>query len=118
MISSAPASRDLKLEIMDFFGNAELCEAYGSTEGGLATLLRPEDQLKKLGSIGKEIFGIDRIKLLDENRHEVPVGEVGELFYRAPCVFREYLRDPEKTTDAFEGEWFSAGDMGKRDKDG
>ena len=80
--------------------------------------MRPEDQFKKLGSIGKEIFGSDRIKLLDEERKEVPEGEVGELFYRAPCVFKEYYKDPEKTKEAFEGEWFSAGDMARRDGDG
>ena len=118
LISSAPASKELKLAIMDYFKNAELWEAYGSTEGGLGTLLRPEDQLKKLGSIGKEIFGIDRIRLLDENRQEVPDGEVGELFTREPCVFKEYLKDPGKTREAFDGEWFSAGDMARRDHDG
>lgn len=118
LISSAPAGKDLKLAIMDYFKNTELWEAYGSTEGGLGTLLRPEDQFKKLGSIGKEIFGSDRIKLLDEDRNEVPEGDVGELFYRAPCVFKEYFKDPEKTKQAFEGEWFSAGDMAKRDVDG
>ncbi len=61
LISSAPARKDLKIAIMDYFKNAELWEAYGSTEGGLVTLLRPEDQFKKLGSIGREIFGTDRI---------------------------------------------------------
>ncbi len=118
LISSAPATKELKLAIMDYFQNAELWEAYGSTEGGLGTLLRPEDQLRKLGSIGREIFGIDRIRLLDETRHEVPDGEVGELFTREPCVFKEYLKDPEKTREAFEGQWFSAGDMARRDADG
>jgi acyl-CoA synthetase (AMP-forming)/AMP-acid ligase II len=118
LISSAPAGKDLKLAIMDFFRNAELWEAYGSTEGGLGTLLRPEDQFRKLGSIGREIFGTDRIRLLDEDRNEVSDGEVGELFYRAPCVFREYFKDPEKTREAFDGEWFSAGDMARRDEDG
>ncbi|RLB79607.1 MAG: long-chain fatty acid--CoA ligase, partial [Deltaproteobacteria bacterium] len=104
--------------IMDYFENAELWEAYGSTEGGLVTLLRPEDQFKKLGSIGKEIFGTDRIKILDENRNEVPDGEVGELFYRTPMLFKEYLKEPEKTKEAFFGEWSSAGDMVRRDEDG
>jgi fatty-acyl-CoA synthase len=118
LISSAPARKDLKLAIMEYFKNAELWEAYGSTEGGLATLLRPEDQLKKLGSIGKEIFGIDRIKILDENRNEVPDGEVGELFQRTPIIFKEYLKEPEKTREVFENEWFSAGDMVRRDEDG
>lgn len=118
LISSAPARKDLKLAIMDYFKNAELWEAYGSTEGGLVTLLRPEDQFKKLGSIGREIFGIDRIRLLDEKRREVPDGEVGELFYRTPSMFKEYLKDPEKTEEAFEGDWSSAGDMARRDEDG
>jgi acyl-coenzyme A synthetase/AMP-(fatty) acid ligase len=118
LISSAPARKDLKLAIMDYFKNAELWEAYGSTEGGLVTLLRPEDQFKKLGSIGKEIFGTDRIRILDENRKEVPDGEVGELFYRTPMLFKEYLKEPEKTKEAFEEGWSSAGDMVKRDEDG
>jgi acyl-CoA synthetase (AMP-forming)/AMP-acid ligase II len=118
LISSAPARKDTKLAIMNYFKNAELWEAYGSTEGGLVTLLRPEDQFKKLGSIGKEIFGTDRIKILDENKKEVPDGEVGELFYRTPMLFKEYLKEPEKSKQAFFGEWSSAGDMVKRDEGG
>jgi fatty-acyl-CoA synthase len=118
LISSAPARKDLKLAIMEYFKNAELWEAYGSTEGGLVTLLRPEDQFKKLGSIGREIFGTDRIKLLDESRREVPDGEVGELFYRTPMLFKEYLKETEKTMTAFEEGWSSAGDMARRDEDG
>jgi acyl-CoA synthetase (AMP-forming)/AMP-acid ligase II len=118
LISSAPARKETKLAIMEYFKNSELWEAYGTTEGGLVTLLRPEDQFKKLGSIGKEIFGTDRIKILDENRNEVPGGEVGELFYRTPMLFKEYLKEPEKSKDAFFGEWSSAGDMVRRDEDG
>jgi len=118
LVSSAPARRDLKLAIMEYFKNTELWEAYGSTEAGLVTLLRPEDQFKKLGSIGKEIFGTDRIKLLDEEGNEVPDGAVGELYSRTPSIFKEYWKDPEKTKQVFRGEWFSAGDMCKRDEDG
>jgi len=118
LISSAPARKELKLAIMDYFKNAELWEAYGTTEGGLVTLLRPEEQFKKLGSIGREIFGTDRIKILDENRNPVPDGEVGELYYRTPHMFTEYWREPEKTSEVFQGEWSSAGDMVRRDEDG
>ena len=118
LISSAPARKELKLAIMDYFSKAELWEAYGSTETGLITLLRPEDQFRKLGSIGKEIFGIDRIKLLDEDGNEVPDGEVGELYTRSPHVFQEYWKDPAKTKEVFRGEWCTAGDMGKKDEDG
>ena len=118
LISSAPARKDLKLAIMDYFKSAELWEAYGSTEAGLVTYLRPEEQFTRLGSIGREIFGSDRIKLLDITREEVPEGEVGELFSRSPISFKEYWKDSEKTKTAFHGEWCSAGDMARRDEDG
>ncbi|MDQ1240306.1 MAG: fatty-acyl-CoA synthase [Thermodesulfobacteriota bacterium] len=118
LISSAPARKDTKVAILDFFKNAELWEAYGSTEAGLVTLCRPEDQLRKLGTIGREIFGIDRIKVLDEEGREVPDGQVGELYARTPMLFKEYWHLPEKTKDVFQGDWFTAGDMCFRDPDG
>ena len=118
LISSAPARKDTKVAIMEYFKNAELWEAYGSTEAGLVTLLRPEEQFKKLGSIGREIWGTDRIKILDENGNEVPRGQVGELYSRTPHVFKEYWKDPERTKGAFKGEWFSAGDMAYQDEEG
>jgi len=118
LISSAPARRETKLAIMDFFKNAELWEAYGSTEAGLVTLLRPEEQFTKTGSIGREIFGIDRIRLLDESGREVPPGEVGELYSRSPNAFKEYWRDAEKTRAVSRDGWITAGDLARRDEDG
>ena len=118
LCSSAPARKDTKIDILNHFKNSELFEAYGSTEAGLVTLLRPDDQLKKLGSIGREIIGTDRIKLLDDHGREVAEGEVGELFSRGPAFFTEYWNLPEVTRDSFHGEYFSAGDMARRDEDG
>ena len=118
LCSSAPARKDTKLEILEYFSNSELYEAYGSTEAGLVTLLQPGDQIKKLGSIGREIFGTDRLKILDDEGREVPEGEVGELYSRGPALFSEYWNLPEVTREAFHGEYFSAGDMARRDEDG
>jgi len=118
LISSAPARKETKVGIMEMFPNARLFEAYGSTEAGLVTLLRPRDQLTKLGSIGKECVGTDKIKLLDENGNPVPQGEVGELYSRGPMMFDEYWRMPEKTASSFRGEYFTAGDMAKMDEGG
>ncbi|MFQ6106107.1 MAG: class I adenylate-forming enzyme family protein [Thermoplasmata archaeon] len=118
LCSSAPVWKKTKLEIMDFFKGSKLFEAYGSTEAGLVTLLRPEDQLDKLGSIGKECIGTDTIRLLDDDGREVPIGEVGELYSRGPMMFDCYYKNPEKTRASFVGEYFSAGDMARRDEDG
>ena len=103
---------------MKFFPGVELYEAYGSTEAGLVTLLKPEDQMRKLGSIGYEAVGTDIVKLLDENGNEVGVDEIGELYSRGPMMFDKYYKMPEKTANSFKGEWFSAGDLAKRDEDG
>jgi fatty-acyl-CoA synthase len=118
LISSAPARRDTKLSIMTYFKNSQLFEAYGSTEAGLVTLLRPEEQLTKLGSIGREVTGSGRIHLMDEMGNEVPQGEVGELFSRTPYAFQGYWKMPEKTAEALRGQYCSAGDMARRDEEG
>ncbi|MFX1573396.1 MAG: AMP-binding protein [Promethearchaeota archaeon] len=118
LTSSAPATKQMKLDVMDLFKQAQLFEAYGSTEAGLVTILRPEDQMNKLGSIGKECIGTDIIQILDEQGNPVSVGEVGELYSRGPQMFGEYYKLPEKTRESFNGEFFSAGDMAKKDEDG
>jgi acyl-CoA synthetase (AMP-forming)/AMP-acid ligase II len=118
MISSAPARRDTKLAIMEFFQNAKLHELYGSTEAGWVTLLRPDEQLERMGTVGREWAGSGPIKLLGAEGQEVKDGEVGELFSRTPYVFDGYWKNPEKTAEAFHGNWCSVGDMALRDKDG
>ena len=118
LCSSAPARKDTKLWILDFFKGTELYEAYGSTEGGLKTLLYPEQQFEKLGSIGKEIPGTDMIKLINDEGKPCAVGEVGEIYTKTAAVFSHYWKNPEQTKAAFLGEWFSAGDMGYIDEDG
>lgn len=118
LCSSAPVRKAMKQAIMDFFPGVELFEAYGSTEAGIVTILKPGDQMRKLGSIGYEVLGTDFVKLLDNQGNEVGPGQVGELFSRGPMLFDEYFNLPEKTREAFQGEWFSAGDMAVRDPDG
>jgi acyl-CoA synthetase (AMP-forming)/AMP-acid ligase II len=120
LISSAPARRDTKLGILKMFPNSKLDEAYGSTEAGCVTILKPEEQLVKLGSCGREVIGTDLLKLYDEDGKLVTEpGKVGEVYSRSPMLFTAYWKDPEKTVAAFkEDGYFSAGDMGYKDEEG
>ncbi|MEW6334023.1 MAG: AMP-binding protein [Thermodesulfobacteriota bacterium] len=118
LCSSAPVRKNMKLAILDFFPGVELYEAYGSTEAGIVTILKPEDQMRKLGSIGYEAVGTDFVKIMNAEGQEAAVGEVGELYARGPMLFDGYYKMPEKTAAAFRGEWFSAGDMARQDEDG
>jgi acyl-CoA synthetase (AMP-forming)/AMP-acid ligase II len=118
LCSSAPVRKSMKLAIMEFFSGVELYEGYGSTEAGIVTVLKPEYQMKKLGSIGFETLGTEFVKLLDEDGKEVGIGEVGELYSRGPMLLDEYYKLPDKTATSFRDGWFSAGDMATRDEDG
>ena len=118
LCSSAPGRKSMKQAVMEFFSGVELYEAYGSTEGGIVTILKPEYQMTKLGSIGFEALGSDIIKILDNDGHEVADGEIGELYSRGPMLFSEYYKLPELTAESFKDGFFSAGDMARRDADG
>jgi acyl-CoA synthetase (AMP-forming)/AMP-acid ligase II len=118
LCSSAPVRKSVKKAIMEFFPGVALYEGYGSTEAGIVTVLKPEDQLRKLGSIGYESLGTDSIRILDENGQEVAQGQVGELYSKGPMLFDKYYKLAEKTASAFNNGWFSAGDMARRDEDG
>ena len=118
LCSSAPVRREVKLAIMECFPGVRLYEGYGSTEAGIVTVLKPEEQLEKLGSIGRESTGTALIRLLDEEGRAVPRGEVGELYSRSPMLMDEYYKMPEKTAASFRDGYFTAGDMAYEDEEG
>ena len=47
-----------------------------------------------------------------------PDGEVGELYASNPYIFDGYWKLPEKTAEAFRGDYCTVGDMARRDDDG
>jgi len=119
MISSAPARKDTKLAILEYFSNSQLYELYGSSEAGWVTLLRPDEQIEHLGSVGREWTGTGPVKMLDPEGREVPDGEVGELFSCTPYAFDGYLNDPVKTAESLRPDGYcSVGDMARRDEHG
>jgi fatty-acyl-CoA synthase len=118
MISSAPARPDTKRAIMEMFRNSGLFELYGSTEAGWVTMLHPNEQFTKLGSVGRECVGSAPIRLLNDAGNEVPDGETGELFSCNPYTFDGYWKLSEKTAEAFRGRYCSVGDLARRDADG
>ncbi len=103
---------------MEMFPNSGLFELYGSSEAGWVTMLHPDEQFTHLGTVGRETVGSAPIRILDENGDEVPDGQPGELHSCNPYTFEGYWRLPEKTAEAFRGEYCSVGDMALRDSEG
>ena len=71
----------------------------------------------KVGAIGKAGFGW-KTRIVDENRIDVPKGEVGELAVFGPGVMTAYYKDEKATADVLSDGWLFTGDMAYEDEDG
>lgn len=115
VISSAPARADTKRAVMEMFPKSALFELYGSTEAGWVTMLHPDEQFERLGTVGREVVGSAPIRLLDDDGSEVADGTPGELYSCGPYAFDGYWRLPDKTAEAFRGEYLTVGDIAVRE---
>ncbi len=92
--------------------------AFGQTEMSSVTcVLRGEDAVRKMGSVGTPIVNVE-VRVVDDEMKDVVPGEVGEIVYRGPTVMQGYWNKPEATAEAFGGGWFHSGDLVRQDRDG
>jgi fatty-acyl-CoA synthase len=93
---------------------------YGQTEiAPLATMLGPDDQLRKPGSCGRAVLNVET-RVVDDNLCDVKPGsgQVGEIVHRSPHLMLGYFHDEERTEAAFAGGWFHSGDLATIDEEG
>ncbi len=95
------------VELLDGLGTAEMWHVFISN-----TL-----QDVKPGTLGHVVPGFE-IKVCDDDGHEVAAGDVGRLWVRGDSLGLGYWESPEKTADAFRGDWFVGGDLVSIDTDG
>jgi fatty-acyl-CoA synthase len=95
-----------------------LWNLYGQTEiAPMASVLKPQDQIRKAGSAGRPVLNVET-RLVDDAMNDVAVGEIGEIVHRSPQLMTGYFEDPGRTAEAFQGGWFHSGDLGYRDQEG
>ncbi len=105
-------------EIATRLPKVRLWNLYGQTEiAPLATMLGPEDQLRKPGSCGKAVRNVET-RVVDDQMRDVKPGEVGEIVHRSPHLMLGYFHDDERTKASFEGDWFHSGDLATIDEEG
>jgi fatty-acyl-CoA synthase len=115
---AAPASDTLLRDMAETFPGTQIYAAFGQTEMSPVTcMLLAQDAIRKLGSVGKVIPTV-AARVVDDNMNDVPVGEVGEIVYRAPTLMAGYWNNPKATTEAFAGGWFHSGDLVRQDEEG
>jgi fatty-acyl-CoA synthase len=115
---AAPASDTLLRDMAETFPGTQIYAAFGQTEMSPVTcMLLAQDAIRKLGSVGKVIPTV-AARVVDDNMNDVPVGEVGEIVYRAPTLMAGYWNNPKATNEAFAGGWFHSGDLVRQDEEG
>lgn len=115
---AAPAPDALLRQMSATFPETQILAAFGQTEMSPVTcMLLGEDAIAKRGSVGRVIPTV-AARMVDQNMNDVPVGEVGEIVYRAPTLMSCYWNNPEATAEAFAGGWFHSGDLVRMDSDG
>jgi long-chain acyl-CoA synthetase len=116
---AAPISPLVKAQMIEWWGPV-LLEYWGSTEGGIFTLVNSRDWLAKPGTVGKPVPTYE-VFAVDGDNNPLPPGESGVLYTRnllTKEVF-EYHEAPDKTAGAhLEPGTFTMGDVGWVDTDG
>ncbi len=102
-----------------------LIEAWAMTETGGGVVISDNHEPRRTG---KSCFGRpgpeSEVRVVDDEGRDVGPDLNGELLVRRAGhdpkhgFFREYLKDPQATAEAWDGGWFHTGDVVRRDADG
>jgi acyl-CoA synthetase (AMP-forming)/AMP-acid ligase II len=102
-------------------------QAYGQSESGplVSTLSqkahlvldKPVEAQKVLASCGKPVPGV-HVRIVDQEKADVAVGEVGEILVKSRSMMQEYWKRPEHTAKTIVDGWLYTGDMGYYDNEG
>jgi len=98
--------------------NAQIHYIYGLSEvGPNGSVLKPKDAEKRVGSCGRMVASLEW-KIVDDQDHELPLGQTGELILRGPSMMKEYYKRPDETMAAMKNGWVHTGDLLRADSEG
>jgi long-chain acyl-CoA synthetase len=93
----------------------KLINAYGSTETtSPSTIMPPEWTAEHIDSVGLPCPGAD-IVVVDADGHELPRGEIGEIWIRSGSVIKGYWNNPKASAENFTAGFWHSGDLGSID---
>ncbi len=116
--AAAPCPIEVKSRMIDWWGSI-ITEYYSGTENFGTTALSGEQWLEHPGSVGRPVGCT--VHICDENGEELPVDEVGTVYFDTAAANFSYHRDPERTAAVSHRQhpsWHTLGDIGRLDADG
>jgi len=95
-----------------------IVEGYGLSETSPSATCNPVDSTAYSGNIGMPLPSTD-IRLLDDDGHDVPPGQPGEIALKGPQVMAGYWQRPDETAKVMTADgFFRTGDVGTIDERG
>ena len=119
--SAVSAGEALNKEVIDTFiqhFNVRIRDGYGQTENTLLIgTLHGNDH--RIGSMGRPLLE-GFVEVVDDNGQPCPADIVGNIALKKefPALFALYYKDPERTKNAFKGDYYITGDQAYKDEDG
>ena len=113
---SAPLALETFNRFKEVFG-FEIIEGWGLTEAGANNAANPLEGVKKVGSIGLPMKGME-MRVVDNKGNPLPARKEGEIVIRGPMLMKGYWNKPEETAEVLRGGWLYTGDVGYVDDDG
>jgi acyl-CoA synthetase (AMP-forming)/AMP-acid ligase II len=93
----------------------KLMNCYGSTETTSPSTIMPgELTASRIDSVGLPCPGA-HIMVMDADGHELPRGEIGEIWIHSSSVIKGYWNNPAATAESFSGGFWHSGDLGSID---
>jgi fatty-acyl-CoA synthase len=121
IMAGSPCPLPLMEQVISTMGAREITIGYGQTEASpIITQTSVDDPIDvRVGTVGRELPGVE-VRIVDPaTRKEVPDGEAGELCTRGHHVMRGYYKNPEATARVIDAEgWLYTGDLARRRPDG
>jgi long-chain acyl-CoA synthetase len=116
LIAGAPLPEITEKKIENNFG-LKIITGYGMTEG-VPMAYRNEFELNyPARTVGKVAIGC-QLKIIDDNKNQVPLNTDGEIIVRGEQIFSGYVSEGKTDDSCFEEGWFRTGDIGRLDNQG
>jgi long-chain acyl-CoA synthetase len=121
---ASPIPEGMLRKALQVFPNCKFIHAYGMTEAAPGLTLLPPRYTTLEGPYAGRIKSCGQaqltaeLKIVDENRQEVPRGTIGEVAARGPMIMLGYWNKPEETAAVLQEGWYYSGDAAYMDDEG
>jgi 2,3-dihydroxybenzoate-AMP ligase len=110
---------EVKRRAEELIPSCRVQEVFGMAEGLLCFVRLDDPPDVRYETVGRPVCPDDEIRLVDDEGHRVPDGEIGELLVRGPYTLRGYYGVPEYNARTFTPDGFyRSGDLMRRHPSG